>query len=177
MWDLPGKPLGSWAVDQDIYQRAWPRKGFDSNGVDIHDTKFERKLSHTFRLHIWDLLDDTNINNFCIQISQRRILFIHIGLDCSSFSVLRIRSRTTSRSKSNPWGNETFAGEAAGNKLVLNMLRIIACCDAMGVFWLVEKSVFIQAWGPPPFQKIAKKKNTAVFDQCCFGSCDTEVLQ
>jgi hypothetical protein len=71
--------------------------------------------------------------------------------------VLRIRSRTTSSSKSNPWENETFAGEAAGDRLVLNMLRIIACCDAMGVFWLVENPSSSRLWDPPACRTLRKR--------------------
>ena len=154
--------------------------GFKSHGVDLDDSKFhfkvdgDRKQSSRVSFHTWDLLDDSVVNRFCFQLSQGRIQYLHIGLDCASFSILRIRSQTTSRTKQNPWGHEKFSGEAAGNKFARNTVRIINVCTSLGIQWTIENPHSSRLWDLPPIQKLERRRCTevAIIDQCEFSLKD-----
>ena len=123
---------------------ALGKAGFKSHGVDLDVSKFhfevdgDWKQSSGVSFHAWDLLDDGVVDRFCFQLAQGRTLYLHIGLDCASFSILRTRSRTTSRTKQHPWGHENFSGEAAGNRFAKNAVKIIEVCNLWGIQWTIE---------------------------------------
>ena len=72
--------------------------------------------------------------------------------------MLCIRSRTSSRTKRNPWGTEAFIGEAEGNQLVKNFLRIIDVCNEVGTFWSIENPQSSRILDLPPSKTLVGKK-------------------
>ena len=80
------------------------------------------------------------------------------GIACSSSTILRIRSHTSSRTKRQPWGREAFPGEAAVNKLAKTVFRIIKVCEAMNVYWNVESLHPSRLWDLPQLQLFMKNK-------------------
>ena len=83
---------------------------------------------------ICDLLSKGTVADIIHKIRGGRFLYIHIGVVCSSFSILRIRSKTSSRTKATPWGDEVFAGEAEGNCHLRKCLLILAACNDVNIF-------------------------------------------
>lgn len=93
---------------------------------------------------------------------------------CSSFNILRIRSKTSSRTKAIPWSEELFAGEAGGNCLLRNCILILAACNDMIIFLSTENFQSSKIWDIPKIQKLTFQKNAevALIDQCCYGLSD-----
>ena len=64
------------------------------------------------------LSSKTNDDEICRRISSGVILFVClfvcIAVPCSSFSILRVRNGTTSRSRQNPWGPRVLRRREAG---------------------------------------------------------------
>jgi hypothetical protein len=141
--------------------------GFKSFGADLADSRFQASVGNNTSVYIfnWDLLQPKVIRDLCQRLERNRTVYVHIGMDCSSFSVLRIRSRTTSRSKLHPWGNASFPGESEGNILITNMLKI---------FWTLENPDSSRLWDLPPIKRLFKKRNVeiAILDMCQFGLKD-----
>jgi hypothetical protein len=150
--------------------------GFAGHAVDHDQSRFDADnlRCKLCCFHELDILDENVVLKLSNRIRSGRILHMHFGVDCSSFSVLRIRSKTTSRSKANPWGNEIYAGEAAGNKMARNVIKLIKICIEVGTFWTVENPNSSRLWALPPFQKLSNLKlvESAVVDQCMFGLRD-----
>ena len=84
-------------------------------------------------------------------------LFVHFGIECSSFSILRIRSRTSSRTKQQPWKRDVFPGEAAGNKSAKAIFKIIKVCETMNVYWSIGSPHSSRLWDLPPLQLFMKE--------------------
>ena len=107
---------------------------FASHGSDITSAHFSKSVGDKVQFHLEDYLQNEVVLSFGRRLRMGRILYIHIGMVCSSFSMLRIRSGTSSLSKQNPWRTEAFIGEAEGNRSVQNFSRIIDVCNEVGIF-------------------------------------------
>ena len=103
-----------------------------------------------------------------------RVGFISFAIPCGSFSILRIRGKSTSRSKSRPWGLGTCAGEKLGNRLAKLTLKLIGLCLQHHVLWVVENPRSSRLFILPQFEKLMMRTDVEVvdLDMCQFGLCD-----
>ena len=130
--------------------------GCKSHASDIsHDVLSQAIHNTSVRFETQDLVDDAMVLPFCKILRSGRVLYIHIGVVCSSFSMLRVRSRTISRTANNPWGKCLFLGEAEGNQLVRNCLQLLCVCEEFGTFGSIEKPATSRIWKIPEIQKLA----------------------
>ena len=132
--------------------------GLVGHGVDKESSKFSQQAaaSPKKKLYKINLLDEKVFNLLCQRMGQGIILYMHSGLDCSSFSVLRARSRTTSWSSRQPWGSESFPGEADGNRMAETILKLISICEICNVFWTVENPHSSIVWKSSPFIQLSE---------------------
>ena len=153
---------------------AFSDHGLVGHGVDKESSKFSQQATASPKFHEINVLGEKFFNWLCQRMGQGIILYMHVGLDCSSFSVLRARSRTTSRSSRQPWGSESFPGEADGNRMAEAILKPISICEICNVFWTVENPHSSMVWKLSPFIQLSEKSHVekAVIDQWMFGLKD-----
>jgi hypothetical protein len=154
-------------------------------GLALHRQQFEVECvdcvpftgtlpAQNFRLLVTDLASSEFVDGICDRIHSGRICFVGLAIPCSSFSILRIRSRTTSRTRSRPWGSNRFPGERLGNRLIRNCLRIIRACLQAGVFWILENPQSSRVFDLPPVARLLRQNcvESAIIDQCMYGQAD-----
>ena len=155
---------------------AFSDHGLVGHGVDKERGKLSQQASASpkKKFHEINVLDEKFFNWLCQRMGQGIILYMHFGLNCSSFSVLRARSRTTSRSSRQPWGSESFPGEADGKRMAESILKLISICENCNVFRTVEISHSSMVWKLSHFFQLSEKPHVgkAVVDQCMFGLKD-----
>ena len=72
-----------------VYQKHWSTKGFHATAVDKEFADVEK--GGGVRLLAADLLLPATMDMLLNVIRKRRVCCIHFGIECSSFSILRIR--------------------------------------------------------------------------------------
>lgn len=108
-----------------------------------------------------------------------RIVFIWLGMPCTSFSRARKWDNLGPgplRDIDNLWGFPWLSSldrhkVVQGNNLLRFTLRIIACCEHLHIPYALENPLSSYAWSMPPMQKFVRKFSPleAVLDFCQYG--------
>jgi hypothetical protein len=102
------------------------------------------------------------------------IFHIHFAIDCSTWSIIRSRFVSGTRSAARPWGDGTREDERAANKTLRNVLRLIFVCQAVGTFWSLENPRTSRIFLTPSLKKLMSRPAVVRvdLDMCCFGLAD-----
>ena len=103
-----------------------------------------------------DLLLPAVPDDLLNSVRSHRVTSIHAGIECSSFSVLRIRVRCSSRSRANPWGDESFTGEREGNTLARNIIVLLHECEQNNIWFTFGNLHSSRRFDFPPLRKLEK---------------------
>ena len=103
-------------------------------------------------------------------IRRGDMFYFHLGISCSSWSILRYLSGGT-RTESNPWGNGKRSDQNHGNKQLRQAAKLIRAQTQAGNYWSLEQPASSLMLSTEAMQNIMKQdgvQNT-LFDQCCYG--------
>ena len=126
------------------------------------------------RFELQDLVGDALVLSFCRIPRRRCVLYVHIGVVSSYFSLLRVRSRASSTTAKKLVGDCLFSDEAEGNKMLRNCLQLLCVCDEVGTFGCIENPSASHIWKTPQIQELASRpgKEIRVVGLCSFGLID-----
>ena len=113
-----------------------------------------------------DLLRVDVFQNLLEQIQENRFGYVHFGLPCRPFSVLRNLSGGL-RSKTNPFGGSDL--DQQGNLLAHRVVTLCRALTEVNAGWSIEnpRSSYLRLL--PEVQSLASSGRFVKFDQCCYG--------
>jgi hypothetical protein len=104
-------------------------------------------------------------------IRKGSIFYFHLGISCSSWSILRYLSSGGTRTLNNPWGTGTRSDENHGNIPLRQAVKLIKAQTQAGNYWSLEQPASSLMLSTDVMQNIMKQDGVQniLFDQCCYG--------
>ena len=171
-----GRPC--WAARGDIFLDLFGGVGRVGRKVSLAGCCNSLLLDISFG---FDLLARGAVSDITSYIRNGKVRGVMLAIPCNSFSAARrapIGSRMPRRLRSDdfPFGipglNEKDQQTAAlGNSIVKACARIIRCCDAAGIPWVVENPRSSFLWKMPAIRRIQSSAHVRIshLDQCRYS--------
>ena len=122
----------------------------------------------------FDLSHPRVVKQVCDLVKSGKLRYVHLGVPCSSFSVLRRVFGSGTRTPQRPLGQGTCPKEAYGNLLAKHSSLIISVCIQHGALWTLESPRSSMLFNLNCFKRILNHPSSkrVNFDFCMFGLVD-----
>jgi hypothetical protein len=147
--------------------KALSRIGFRVAAFDFLDKDGQYRATH-------DLALEETVLHLLRCLRYGIIFYVHFAIDCRTWSIIRARFACGTRSQRQPWGDGSREDEVLANKVLRNVLRLIAVCRVFNVFWTIENPKSSRLFFAPPIQRCLTEPDVhrTDFHMCAFGLKD-----